>query len=247
MIKLGALIIYGAIVIWDSNGKGMNVKILLIENQNLLIRNLKQIIAKIEKKTEIEVVRSSSYSSASKIINEGVNFNLALISLHVPLEEGPRLLTYFSENITNCPVFIISSSDDNKEIKMSLQLGAKENPPQVLNQKNTLNLINQIITQQTNESFKSSSANRIRHSQLEEDQFEFNKTSEKDTSNFDLTPRQVEVLKLLVKGKQNKEIASELDCAESTVKAHVSAVLKSLGVKNRTQASWVVEKMDLSL
>lgn len=52
-----------------------------------------------------------------------------------------------------------------------------------------------------------------------------------------LTPRQTEVLRLLVKGASNKEIAEALGCAEATVRVHVSTLLRLLGVENRTQAA----------
>ena len=51
-----------------------------------------------------------------------------------------------------------------------------------------------------------------------------------------LTLRQLEVIAMLGRGFSNKEIARELDVAERTVKAHVSAVFEALNVKNRTQA-----------
>ena len=51
-----------------------------------------------------------------------------------------------------------------------------------------------------------------------------------------LTPRQRDVLDLLRRGKSNREIALELDLAEATVRTHVTAILKTLGVRNRTQA-----------
>ncbi|WP_100658384.1 response regulator transcription factor [Alteromonas flava] len=51
-----------------------------------------------------------------------------------------------------------------------------------------------------------------------------------------LTPHQFKVLNLMANGLLNKQIAYELDISESTVKQHASAVLKKLGVINRTQA-----------
>jgi DNA-binding NarL/FixJ family response regulator len=52
-----------------------------------------------------------------------------------------------------------------------------------------------------------------------------------------LTERETDVLRLLAKGKSNKEIAQELQIGEKTVKTHVSNVLGKLGVVSRTQAA----------
>jgi DNA-binding NarL/FixJ family response regulator len=54
--------------------------------------------------------------------------------------------------------------------------------------------------------------------------------------NSDLSAREREVLDLLVKGRSNKEIATELGISESTVKCHVSVILMRLNVTDRTQA-----------
>ncbi len=51
-----------------------------------------------------------------------------------------------------------------------------------------------------------------------------------------LTPRQHEILLLMAQGMQNKDIASELDMLEGTVKVHVKSILQRLGVNNRTHA-----------
>jgi two-component system, NarL family, response regulator LiaR len=53
----------------------------------------------------------------------------------------------------------------------------------------------------------------------------------------ELTERETEVLKLLARGKANKQIASALFVEENTVKAHVSSILMKLGVQSRTQAA----------
>ncbi len=52
-----------------------------------------------------------------------------------------------------------------------------------------------------------------------------------------LTEREIEVLKLLARGKANKQISRELFIGEKTVKAHVSSILAKLGVQSRTQAA----------
>ena len=52
-----------------------------------------------------------------------------------------------------------------------------------------------------------------------------------------LTERETEVLKLVARGKANKQIAGSLFVEEKTVKAHVSSILRKLGVQSRTQAA----------
>jgi DNA-binding NarL/FixJ family response regulator len=60
-----------------------------------------------------------------------------------------------------------------------------------------------------------------------------------------LTPQQWRVLALMVQGDQNKQIAYKLGVGEATVKAHVTVILRKLGVRSRTQA--VIEARNLSL
>lgn len=57
----------------------------------------------------------------------------------------------------------------------------------------------------------------------------------------ELTPQQQRIMRLICCGKPNKQIAYELSLAEATVKAHITALLRRLGVRNRTQAVVMVE------
>jgi DNA-binding NarL/FixJ family response regulator len=60
-----------------------------------------------------------------------------------------------------------------------------------------------------------------------------------------LTPQQFRVLKYLADGLLNKQIADKLDVSEGTVRAHVTAILRKLGVSTRTQAALLVTEQDL--
>ena len=61
----------------------------------------------------------------------------------------------------------------------------------------------------------------------------------------DLTPREREVLALLVEGKTNKEISEELIISQATVRLHVSNILSKLGASNRTEATTLAHKHNL--
>ena len=60
-----------------------------------------------------------------------------------------------------------------------------------------------------------------------------------------LTERETDVLRLVARGRANKEVAAELGIAEKTVKTHVSSVLNKLGVQSRTQAALHAARMGL--
>jgi DNA-binding NarL/FixJ family response regulator len=57
-----------------------------------------------------------------------------------------------------------------------------------------------------------------------------------------LTPQQGRILELICDGKLNKQIAFDLSIAETTVKAHVTAIMRKLGVRSRTQAVLVAQE-----
>ena len=62
-----------------------------------------------------------------------------------------------------------------------------------------------------------------------------------------LTPRQCEVLRLLIEGKTNKLICRELELSESTVKTHLASIFRRLGATSRTQAVVAAARMGLQL
>lgn len=68
-----------------------------------------------------------------------------------------------------------------------------------------------------------------------------------DIRQLGLTDRQTDVLKLILRGMPNKLIGRQLQLAEGTVKVHVSAVLRALGVRNRTQAVLAANRLGLRL
>lgn len=60
-----------------------------------------------------------------------------------------------------------------------------------------------------------------------------------------LTPQQFRVLMMVAEGLLNKQIAYELEVCEATIKAHVTAIFRKLGVQNRTQAVLAINSLDI--
>ena len=61
-----------------------------------------------------------------------------------------------------------------------------------------------------------------------------------------LTPAQTRILRFLSEGLLNKQIAYEMDISEATVKAHITAIFRRLGVTNRTQAVLAAKHLEAS-
>jgi DNA-binding NarL/FixJ family response regulator len=68
-----------------------------------------------------------------------------------------------------------------------------------------------------------------------------------DPADFGLTERQAQVLGLMVRGKSNRDIGTLLGLSEGTVKIHLTAIFKLLGVSSRTQAMVVVARRGIRL
>ena len=66
-----------------------------------------------------------------------------------------------------------------------------------------------------------------------------------NSDNIKLTKREIEVVKLLIEGFENEEIADKINISTHTVKAHISGIMKKLDAKNRTEAACKALKLQL--
>jgi DNA-binding NarL/FixJ family response regulator len=72
-------------------------------------------------------------------------------------------------------------------------------------------------------------------------------TAEPPTGMAELTPRQLDVLRSVIQGKPNKEVARELGVSADTVKTHLAAVMRALDARNRTELVYIAAQRGLSL
>lgn len=151
------------------------------------------------------------------------NLELVLLDLGLPGCSGLDALIRFRKTLPTVRVAIISATEDPGSVRAALDAGAvgyvpKTSPPNVL--ANALQLIAQGGTYVPPQLMDGVLAPK----------------KEPKLSDFGITDRQADVLRLLVKGHSNAEIARELKIAENTVKQHAHAAYRALGVGSRTEA-----------
>ncbi len=158
-------------------------------------------------------------------------FDLVLLDLNLPGADGFSCLVQVRRKAPSVPVVMVSSTDQVDIVRESFSHGAmgylpKSSPQDVM--KNAIRLVmsgSSYIPTEALGSFGISPFNDAPAA-----------PRKKEGAISALTPRQHTVLDLLAEGKANKIIAYELGISEITVKAHVSAILRKLGVSNRVQA-----------
>src|SRR5665213_368436 len=145
--------------------------------------------------------------------------DIVLMDLKLPGMSGIEATKAICQEFPGAPIIMLSTHDGEEDIYRSLQAGARA---YLLKTAARHELIDTIRSVHAGERCISPAvgvrlAERMMHPEL--------------------TSREIDVLKLIVKGRSNKEIASELSIAEVTVKLHVGHILTKLQVNDRTQAT----------
>jgi len=122
------------------------------------------------------------------------------------------------------PVLVLSATHDRETVEHALDLGAMGFIPKTANTRVLLDALRLVLSGGVYVPAESAQANGA-----------LRPRSVTRPEQLGLTLRQADVLKLLVQGKPNKLICRDLRLSEGTVKVHVSAILRALNVRNRTQ------------
>ncbi|MCP9337557.1 response regulator transcription factor [Stutzerimonas xanthomarina] len=178
-----------------------------------------------------EILETADLDSALAMTLENDDLDLVLLDLNMPGMHGLNGLINMRNEAPTIPVVIVSAEQDKQVVLQAITYGAcgfitKSSPraqmtdaiEQILN--GNVYLPSDIIRSQK------ATTRRAQH----------NEQSIPPELLQALTRKQLLVLERMTKGESNKQIAYNLDIAETTVKAHVSAILRKLNVHNRVQA-----------
>jgi DNA-binding NarL/FixJ family response regulator len=167
------------------------------------------------------VIREAgSQAEVLEAITSDSSFDVVLLDLHLPGAVGLSCLSALRRVAPTTPVVVVSAVDDPKIMQDVILGGANAYVPKSAPRQVLVNALQVILA--GGSCMPSEVIAALRDARSE--------------SKDDLTLRQKRVLELLSSGMSNKSIARALGISEITVKAHVSAILRKLGVANRVQA-----------
>ncbi|MBU2874199.1 response regulator transcription factor [Marinobacter salexigens] len=190
-----------------------------------------------------EVFQTDDLDSALSVTRENDDLDLILLDLNMPGMNGLNGLMTLRNEAPTIPVVIVSAEEDKQVVLQAITYGAvgfitKSSPRQEMTKaiQQILNG-NVYLPSDIIRTGKESDSNRRSRN-------DDNPVSAEMLNS--LTRRQLLVLERMAKGESNKQIAYNLNIAETTVKAHVSAILRKLGVHNRVQAILSAGDVDFS-
>jgi DNA-binding NarL/FixJ family response regulator len=215
------------------------LKVLVVDDHPLICEALRQVLKALDK--EIELLAAGEARGALAAANANERLDLILLDLALPDADGFEVLRELRERHPAFPVVVLSATENAEVVMRALDAGAMGFIPKTSSNEVLLGALRLVLSGGVY-----LPAEVLRHSPAPA-LVSKPASGGVDYRNLALTERQAQVLALLVQGKPNKIICRELDLAEGTVKIHVTAILKALGVNNRTQAVIAVGKLGLKL
>ncbi len=194
------------------------MRLLMLDDHALFRAGMRHLLA--QWRPGVDIAEAEGLSSALDLLRDGARPDLALIDL--ALEGGEPDISVVSSicrAVPNMPVVVVSMADERSLVRRALENGARGFISKTDSGDQMLKALEIVLAGGTS----------VPSSAWESDDDEI-------VGDELLSPRQKEVLRLIVSGLSNREIADQLAIAEPTVKVHVHKILKLLDVKSRAKA-----------
>lgn len=228
------------------------MKVLLVDDHPLILSALQTVIKGLG--DHVNVIGAASARAAREALESDNDVDLVLLDLQLGDANGFDLLSEFRAGYPAIPVVVVSASDRASDVIRSIDLGAMGFVPKRASNEMLFEALHMVMSggiyvppmsigaeppavgrRRTDANHPLNVVNR----EAADSGFQ----TQPSLASLGLTPRQTDVLALLLKGNPNKLIARELGLSVETVKDHVAAVLRALGVSSRTQAVLAVSQM----
>lgn len=212
------------------------MNVLIIDDHALIREGIAMMVKSI--RPEAGVWLADTASAGAEIASRQ-NIDFAFLDLQLPDGSGFDALQSMKRRNEMMSVVVVSAQEDRPTVLRALEMGAKAFVPKSANSAEIRNVVQNLFDGKV----------CLPDSVLDPDAGACAGAAQPRFTEpeWNLTERQKEVLALLVLGLSNKMIARKLDIVESTVKIHVSAILREMKVATRTQALLEVARRGISL
>jgi DNA-binding NarL/FixJ family response regulator len=200
------------------------LKILVVDDHALVREGLRQVLKGLD--PDVIVLEAGSCMRAFELASEHADLDLVLLDYHLPDMNGLEALDVFSHQHPELPIIVLSGSVNPNVMRQVMHKGAAAFLTKSGLSDELLSVTRLVLSGEVYIPPELMAAARNASIDLA--------TAGITTPQF--TPRQEEVLTMLLDGFTNKEISRMLSLSEETVKNHVTAILRGFGVQTRTQA-----------
>ena len=209
------------------------IRILIVDDHAIVREGQRALI---DTEPGMEVVGEAKDGNEAVELARSLQPDVILLDLLMPRKEGTEAIEEIKAENAQAHILVLTSFSEDEKVYAAIKAGAmgyllKDSAPQEI-----LDAIHTVYRGEM--SMDPAIANKLMR--------ELQRSSELPPTEEPLTEREVEVLKLLAQGLQNKEIAEELVISERTVSTHVSNILSKLHLANRTQAALYALKEGLA-
>lgn len=201
----------------------MAIRALIADDHELFRSGLKQLLLDVIGADEVR--EAENLDDAIEALTQGGAGDLVLVDLRMPGMNGAEALAALRDGFPSAKVAVVSAWEERAEILAALAAGVHGYIPKSLSAQQIADAINEVLSGRI---YVPSALGR-----REPGAPVANATP---AAGDKLTSRQKEVLEELLKGRASKEIARALDIAEGTVKIHLAAIYRTMGVRTRAEA-----------
>jgi DNA-binding NarL/FixJ family response regulator len=184
------------------------------------------------------ILEAENFDAATAVVTKHPDLDLVLLDVRMPGTSGFAGLAQWQKRFPGLPVVMMSGEDDPALVRSAIDQGALGYIPKSSTSEVILSALRLVLSGGTY--LPREAIGRERAAPMPQADF-----AADVSARLGITPRQADVLALLLAGKPNKLICRELNLAESTVKNHVAAVFKALNVTTRVQAVLAAAKLGI--
>lgn len=181
----------------------------------------------------VSVIEADSFKALQAVVVTAPEADLVLLDLRMPGVQGYASLVWLRAQHPSVPVVMVSADEEASIIHRALDFGAAGFIPKSSGLDVLTTAITAVLDGQLWTPPQAAVAPNDADAQL----------ARRVAS---LSPQQLKVLMHLAEGRLNKQIAYDLDVTEATIKAHVTAILRKLGLYRRTQAAVLAQRLLLA-